>query len=209
MKRFKFFLFFVFINLFSFVKADSPMTSPIFYTVYESEAIVKKAQHANGVMTDELMEYIANESNPIALKLAIINVLNFDMVDVTMDNYCKFLKYLKQRYDALFDVELYRKIDASTMVSLAYLRGVCDYMDVEEALKMALIAREKDPESKAISIVIGLIKSQKAFLYDDNWCNVWVAFGEEVFFRESNDDFDLFAVFSIAEYIDRYAKYCP
>ena len=69
----------VFLLAFSpFAKADSPITSTDISSSYQDVAIVQTAKSAQGALTDELMAYLADESNPIDVKMAVINQLGWD-----------------------------------------------------------------------------------------------------------------------------------
>ncbi|MBI3239803.1 MAG: hypothetical protein HYZ43_13330, partial [Flavobacteriia bacterium] len=59
-------------------QADSPITSTDISSSYQDVAIVQTAKSAQGALTDELMAYLADESNPIDVKMAVINQLGWD-----------------------------------------------------------------------------------------------------------------------------------
>ena len=161
------------------------------------------------MMTKDIMDYIVNESKLVAVKLAAINALSFDMdrIGTGRDNFSLLLKYLKQKYGVVSNEDLYNKLDATTLISLAYTRAMSDYFNVDEALNLALMAQLKAPNSLSIAVVLGLIESQIA-MDGDNWCNVFVAFYARIYLNGLNSDFDLKGISVISEYIDLYREYC-
>lgn len=66
------------LSLNSLLFADSPLTSTPFSKDYQNESIIIEASKTQGRLTDELMNYLINDSNPIDIKMALINELGWD-----------------------------------------------------------------------------------------------------------------------------------
>jgi hypothetical protein len=79
MKKLLFLLVICFFACLTITKADSPLTSTDIATAYSDEKIIITAEQANGVLTDELIKYLLVKSNPICLKIAIINKLGWSI----------------------------------------------------------------------------------------------------------------------------------
>jgi hypothetical protein len=71
-------LFLLFTFSINFVFADSPLTSTDFYKAYMDVPIVQEALNSKGKMSNEMMEYIVIDTNPLEIKLAIINAIGWE-----------------------------------------------------------------------------------------------------------------------------------
>lgn len=109
------------------IMADSPITSTYFADVYKSEEIVEKAMSTNGKITQEMMDYLADETNPTDVKIAIVNALSWS-IDGSK-NYELFLNYLRNKYSTKSEITLLSNLDASTLISLAYLKAIEQIME--------------------------------------------------------------------------------
>ena len=65
------------------VFADSPLTYTDFSKAYLDIPIVQEASKSKGRITNEMMEYIDNDANPLEVKLAIINAIGWDHKGLT------------------------------------------------------------------------------------------------------------------------------
>ena len=63
---------------FSEARADSPLTSTTFSTAYEQEDIIVVAKAAKSRITGPLLNYLVDASNPIEMKMAVINQLGWN-----------------------------------------------------------------------------------------------------------------------------------
>ena len=61
------------------VFADSPLTSTEFYKAYSNQTIVILAAKSEGKLTNEVLAYLLLEENPVAIKLAVINALGWEL----------------------------------------------------------------------------------------------------------------------------------
>jgi hypothetical protein len=63
----------------SVVFADSPLTSTDFSSVYQNEPIIVLSSKTKGLLTDELMDYLTQENNPVEIKMALINKIGWNI----------------------------------------------------------------------------------------------------------------------------------
>lgn len=191
--------------MFSFsVFADSPLTSTDFSAAYETEPIVIAASKTNGVLTDELMDYLTGKNNPVDLKMAVINKLgwNFD----GKNNSQIFMNYLMKKYRFDDKEKFAKKAKGDDLLSMAYLKALDNYFEVDEALRLAEKALKKNKKSRTYNLIHGLIKAQKAF--DDNWCEVFQITDRVRKNEKLKNDIKPEAVKIIYDYMDIYAKEC-
>jgi hypothetical protein len=198
----------ILIFLFGFnqiAKADSPLTSTDLSSAYANEKIIKKAADKNGILTADLMKYLTKKSNPIAVKIAIINKLGWDIKG--KNNAEIFLNYLqkKMKFKNLQDFK--NRADADLLICYAYLKGLDNYFDVKESMSFAQEARKKDnKKSYTINIVCGLIEAQNGFSGD--WCEVWKSTDKVRKNKSLNQDLKEDVVKNIFEYMDLYKEEC-
>ena len=150
-------------------QADSPLTSTYFAETYNDEDIVNQALLAKGQLTTLLMDYLINESNPIAVKLAVINALGWQYEG--KNNCATFLKYLGKKKKMKTPEKVLKKGSAHIIICMAYLKAMDDYFDVREAAKWSKVAQEKDPRSYSLNLIAAVIQAQVAF--DTDWCQVF------------------------------------
>lgn len=150
-------------------QADSPLTSTVFAETYNDENVVNIALQADGQLTTPLMDYLINESNPIAVKLAVINALGWQYEG--KNNCATFLKYLGKKKKMKTPEKVLKKGSAHIIICMAYLKAMDDYFDVREAAKWSKVAQEKDPRSYSLNLIAAVIQAQVAF--DTDWCQVF------------------------------------
>ncbi len=155
------------LNLATF--ADSPLTSTDFSEAYSNEKIIAAAAQSNGVLTDELMEFLVNKKNKIDLKMAVVNKLGWDTNG--KNNSEKFLDFVLQKHKYADKETFLKKGKAEDLLTMAYLKALDNYFDVTEATEIAEIALNKKSKSRTFNLIAGLIKAQKAM--DSNWCEVY------------------------------------
>lgn len=183
--------------------ADSPITSTFFADVYKKELIVQKAMEAKGRLTLEIMEYLANPQNPVAIKIASLNAISWTE---QIDNYSLFLNFLKSRYNTNSELTLLDKLDGTTLASLAYAKALSNYFEVEEAHLISFIAKSKEPNSFTINMVYALIYAQLAM--DSDWCTIFQVCNWVVTNEELTQDMHPKAISQIMEYINLYKDDC-
>ena len=182
-------------------KADSPITSTSFADVYNSERIVRNALMAKGKITHEIMVYLSEETNPVEVKIATINALSWGN-----DNYESFISYLKNKYSTQSEITLLANLDASTLISLAYIKAMSNYFDVKEAFIIAQNAALKQPQSLSINMINALIYAQMAMDY--NYCTVFQVCDRVVKDETLIKDLHPKAIEQIMEYINLYSDGC-
>ncbi|MBE6303471.1 MAG: hypothetical protein E7089_06010 [Bacteroidales bacterium] len=181
--------------------ADSPLTETYFADVYKSKKIVKRAIKADGKITRAIMKYLADKDNPVDVKIAAVNALQWDT-----DNYPAFLDYLKEKYNTFSEITLFEKLDASTLISLAYVKAMGDYNDVMGATIIAEYARKKICYSFTVNMISALIKAQ--MYMNDDFCVVFKFCNSVVKNENLTMDMHPKAVERIVDYINIYSKYC-
>jgi hypothetical protein len=179
--------------------ADSPLTSTDISNAYKDSKIVQLAATTDGVLNDELMNYLFDSKNPIELKIALINKLgwNFD----GKSNSKVFYEYLKK--NNLKDIN---EASADILICYAYLKALDNYFDVEEAIIFAQKAKLKNNKSYTINIICAVIEAQKAM--DTDWCEVYKLTNNVRLNGTLIKDMKEEAVNSIFEYTDGYREYC-
>lgn len=161
MKKTLLFLLFTFsINT---VFADSPLTSTDFYKAYMDVPMVQEASALKGRITNGMMEYIDNDTNPLEVKLAIINAIGWDhkgmMVSKMYFMYVMSNKKYKTEFGGDFDAfKWYATKDE--LICYSYMKALDNYFDVVDAFEIAGEAVRKYPDSFAVNMVYNLIKSQ-------------------------------------------------
>ena len=117
----------------SVILADSPLTSTDFSSEYLTESIIVKASKTNGLLTEELMNYLTVDNNPISIKVSIINKLGWDTHG--KNNSSIFLKYLKskKRYSTLED--FLKNGTSDELLCMSYLKAMDNYLNVKDAIR--------------------------------------------------------------------------
>lgn len=195
---------FFFIGI-SFTKADSPITSTDIASAYSSEKIVMTAEAANGILTEELMKYLNGKSNPIYLKIAVINKLSWSIDG--KNNAELFWNFLQKNKKFKSVEDFKKKASAEQLICYAYLKALDNYFDVKEAMDMAQLAVKKDKKSSfTINIICGLIEAQNSF--DSDWCKLWKCTDKVRNNTKLKKDLAEAAITNIFEYMDLYKDEC-
>ncbi|MCF6364946.1 MAG: hypothetical protein L3J35_01975 [Bacteroidales bacterium] len=184
--------------------ADSPLTSTHFSKAYEDEAIIIKASKSNGILTPELMNYLIDKQNPVAVKMAVINKLSWDINGKS--NTGIFIDYLKKKKLYKNEDKFIKKGKGDVLLCVAYLKVMDNYNDIDDALKYAEYALKKNSKSYTYNIIAALIKAQKAF--NSDWCKVF-KLTDNV--RNNNSlkiDMKVEAITIIFDYMDLYEAEC-
>jgi hypothetical protein len=186
-------------------KADSPLTSTDIASAYKNEKIVMSAALANGVLNDELILFLNGKSNPIYLKIAVINKLGWN---INGKNEAEvFWQHLKKNNKFKSIEDFKKKGTAEQLICYAYLKALDNYNDVEEAMAYAQIAVKKDKKaSYTINIICGLIEAQ--YYFNGNWCMLWKSTNKVRNNKKLNVDLAPEAIKNIFEYMDLYKGEC-
>ncbi len=146
----------------SSIFADSPITATNFYKAYLDVPMVNVALASKGKVSKTMMEYLANDTNPLDIKLAVINAVGWNHKGVnnskTFLNYIVATKKYKSEYNKCITLEYYGT--ANEQLCYAYLKALDNYFNVIDAYQMALKAVSKTPNSFAINMIANLIKAQ-------------------------------------------------
>jgi len=198
-------LLFSFLLLFSFsTLADSPITSIDIHEAYSDHEMVKIAGNSEGVITKEIIKFLYKKRKPIDVKMAIINKLSWESGG--KNNSKKFWEYLKSKRKYKNTDDFLKNGRAHELLCMAYLKAMDDYFNVDEAIEIAQIAKEKNNDSFTYHMIHAIIVAQKKMNY--NRCEVY-SIPNEV--REnSNLDVDMneASIALIFDYVGLYEKYC-
>lgn len=160
----KIILFILFIFTINPVFADSPITSTNFYQAYLDIQIVKEAFTSKGVMSNAMFDYIDDDSNPLDVKLAIINAIGWEHKGVKNNKIFFMYVMKKKNYQSEFTKNDYItfKWNATSdeLICYAYMKAMDNYFDVLEAFDIAGEALSKSPDSFAVNMIYNLIKAQ-------------------------------------------------
>ena len=184
--------------------ADSPITSTKFADAYMDEPIVVAAEEAKGVINDELMGYLASEYNPIDVKMAVINKIGWNISG--RNNSGLFMQYLMRERGYSSEKRFYKKGRADELLSMAYLKAMDNYFEVDDALRYAERAVKKNGQSRTFQLIAGLINAQKTM--DSSWCEVYQITDRIRKNERLMNDMRTKAVGIIYEYVDIYGESC-
>jgi hypothetical protein len=148
--------------------ADSPLTSTEFGKAYAKAAIVQRAAQTNGVLTEDLAAFLLNKKQPVALKMAVINTLSWNIEG--KGNAKIFAEYLSAKNKGQGKTDFIASLDWQELICLAYLQAMDNYSDVTEADQYAKMAKQKT-NSYTVHLISALIESQMAMQGD--WCQVY------------------------------------
>lgn len=152
------------------VFADSPLTSTDFYKAYMDVPMVQDALNCKGKITNEMLEFIYSDTNPLEVKLAIINAVGWNKNG--MMNSKMFFMYVmnKKKYQSEYGGDYMAfKWDATRdeLICFAYMKALDNYFDVVDAYLIAGEAARKYPDSFAVSMICNLIKAQGLTAYEE------------------------------------------
>jgi hypothetical protein len=102
--------------------ADSPLTSTPFYKGYLDIPIIKESAKSNGIITEKQLQFLTNSKNPIAIKLALINSLGWNVKGKS--NAPKYLKYIYQQNLKLNNHNFINKATAEELICYAYFKAM-------------------------------------------------------------------------------------
>lgn len=198
----------VFIILNNSLFADSPLTYTDFYKAYMNVPEVKKALEAKGYISEDLIKYIANDSNKLDVKLAIINAIGWNHKNENSQallNYLYDVKKYKKEFSKNISLEYYGSSD--DQVCYAYLKALENYFDVIGAYNLSVISLKKSPNSFAINMISILIKSQVLVSINES-CYAYAQFSSIK--KKSNIQMDMKkeSIPYIFEYMDSMGNGC-
>ena len=189
----------------SFAYADSPLTSTNFSNAYLNEPVVIKASKVKGKLSNELLIYLTDETNPVDVKMALINKLGWNAKG--KNNASIFLKYLIQDKIYKNNQDFFDNGKGDQLLCLSYLKALDDYNNVTNAIRYSGYALSRNPKSYTYQMISALIYAQKV-IYSDR-CQVY-KLTDEV--RKNNSlikDMRGEAISIIFDYMDLYKHNCP
>lgn len=201
----KLFLISIFFFSINSVFADSPLTNSDFYRAYLDIPLVDKTSKSNGVLTDEVFDYLNSKANSIDKKIALINSLKWNING--KNNAVLYFKKIVLIHKEYTPNNFYNKGTAEELICYGYLKAMDNYFDVKIASLFSKRANELNPNSYTIVIVNQLIKVQLIGSPDD-WCEVYSGMNK---IRENKYlvvDFRKEASNIIFKYTDVYKEYC-
>lgn len=142
--------------------ADSPLTSTDFYQAYLDEKIVQEALNSKSKLTENLLHYLVNASNPLDIKLAVINAMGWNHIGTSNSKlYLESVVSTKHYSSEINNNYISFKWNANTdeLICYAYLKALDNYLDVVDANEIAATAL-KNTNSFAINFISRLIKAQ-------------------------------------------------
>jgi len=190
--------------LISTVFGDSPLTSTEFSSAYATEHIIIKASKTNGILTDELMNYLAIDNNPISIKVSIINKLGWDTHG--KNNSSIFLELLKSKKSYSTEEVFLKNGTGDELLCMAYLKAMDNYFKVDDAIRYSGFAITKNPKSFTYQIITALINAQKV-IYSDR-CQVYKLTNEVRNSATLNKDMKEESISIIFDYMNKYKHNC-
>ena len=185
--------------------ADSPLTSTPFYKGYLDVAIIKEAAKSNGKITEKQLQFLTNSKNPIAIKLALINSLGWNVKGKS--NAPEYLDYLFEKQPQLNYKNFINKASAEELICYAYLKAMDDYFNVKSASVFARQAMRKATTSFSIHLIGTLIQVQP-LLNSKKWCAIYTKMNQVRTTKKLQLDMRLISTAAILSYTDGYKEYC-
>lgn len=150
---------------------DSPLTQTDFHKVYSDVPMVQRALKSKGRMTNAMMSYLANDTNPLDMKLAVINAIGWSHNGII--NSTAFLNYVvkikKYKVESNGKSIAFKwQATSEELICFAYLTALDNYFDVSYANEIAELALTKSPNSLSVNIIAGLIKAQGLNLLNED-----------------------------------------
>ena len=170
----KLFLILIFTFTINSVFADSPLTSTDFYKAYMDIPLVNKTAKSNGVLTNEVFDFLNSKLNTIDKKIALINALNWNVNG--KNNAVLYLKKLFVINKEYTSKNFFNKATADELICYAYLKAMDHYFNVEQALKFSTQATKLNSNSYTIAIINNLIKAQ--LISFNEWCEIYRVMNE-------------------------------
>ena len=145
------------------VFADSPLTSTDFYKAYMDVPMVQEASLSKGKITNDMMDYIDDDANPLEIKLAIINAIGWEHKGMMVSKMYFMYVMNKKKYKTEFGGDFmafkwYATRDE--LICYSYMKAMDNYFDVVDAFEMAGEAQRKYSDSFAVTMIYNLIKVQ-------------------------------------------------
>lgn len=195
--------------------ADSPLTSTLFYTAYLDVPIVKVAAEKPGKLTEEMMQYLHNEANPLDRKLALINAIGYDKKGGRLSTFPDYIGYCIKHFPKnkrrshpsgiVTSEDIYNNASPHQWAVLVYIKAMSDYSAIMHNYSLAERAMQNPVSSESFMLPMALVWTEgKLFLGDIG--NIYPSF-EYLFGNAQTKDMRPKARQIILEYINSYKKY--
>lgn len=175
--------------------ADSPLTSTEFYKAYLDVPIVKAAAENPKRLTDAAKEYLHDESNPLDVKIALINAVGWDVdglptytdyIEYCFDNFPRDKYGIPEEKPLTID-DIYSIASCDQMAVLVYLHAMADYSDTESNYNFMEFAMQTPINKQSFMLPMGLIVAQTALVLGD-WGNIYPAMNYYLFNADIEKD---------------------
>ena len=189
-------------------RADSPLTSTDIASAYDDCEMVQYAiqlqNGENNELRTSILYWLSDAEAPVDERIAVVNKLgwNFDG-KISGD---QLEEYLMRRYKVDKAADLASKLDAETLIVLAYTKAMSNYFNVTDAAELGHKAVEKNKnKSFTVAFISALIDAQ--IWLDSDWNMVYNVVANVLADSTLHRDMRQAAVDSVMEYINLYEKY--
>ena len=110
-----------------------------------------------------MMEYIVVDTNPLEIKLAIINAIGWEHKGIMISKRFFASVMSKKKYQTELGGDFMAfnwNATADELICYAYMKALDNYFDVVGAFEMAGDAVRKSPDSFAVNMIYNLVKAQ-------------------------------------------------
>lgn len=185
--------------------ADSPLTSTDFAAAYADHPMVMMAKNIadppDTEVPSELLNFLADDSQPIDVRLAVVNQIGWNIDGKTSGEQLKQCLLMKHKVKT--ERQLAKKLDAGTLAVYAYAKAMSDYFNVRQARRLAHKAvRKNQSHSYSVAMASALIDAQHYL--DANVKKVYPAVNRVNRNKKLKHDMRQQAVDIIMEYINIY-----
>lgn len=178
--------------------ADSPVTSTEFFKAYLDKEIVRTADETGGV-TEELAEYLADESAPLDIRAAVINAIGWDGERHGRTEAFVHFAYGKK----ISDLDL-SKLRGDELFVIGYLLAMDDYFDTARAEELLSRARLSIKDSFTVAIIHAIVVAQTQMT--SSWQEVWTSVAAVAFDERLTLDMRSEAAEIIIDYMVLYSE---
>ena len=160
------------------VFADTPLTETNFYKAYLDVPMIQQALKSKGRLTHDMVFYLANDTNALDIKIAIINALGWNHKGRgNSSSYLNYVVKTKKYKGEAKSITFKWFATSDELICYAYLLSLDNYFDVVYANEIAQLALKKSPNSYAVNMIANLIKAQGLYLLGEN-CYAYKLFNE-------------------------------
>ncbi len=185
------------------IRADSPVTSTVFYNAYMEHEIVGYAEQS-GMIDEKIAAYLLDGDNLIDVKAAVINALGWDYYG--KHNSDTFMDYLSKAHGTAAGKLTYASLSGSELMCLGYLKIMDNYNTTDTALQILELARQKMSRSFTVNMIWAITDAQQKF--DADWCGVWTNTAQVLNNTALVRDMKTSAIQSVVDYMILYKGSC-